>query len=302
MVGERVVLGMSRRRARETCRVPGCTRPVDGVTVCADDMAEHDDRLDHLAVIAAALEDRFLKAQQFSVAGLGNRRPDESPLPFDQAASRVRRQLLRALVRWGHAFDEVDPFGYPARLGYARVPPSVTHLVEHLRRHREFIAVSVLGAQAVDDIRQAYNHALRVVDRPPDLVYLGICSMDIQVDGQPAECDADLYAEWGNDHARCRKCKHQHDVKNRQAVLRVAVKDQLATASDIARGLSGMDIAVTAERIRQWKHRGRLVPHGSTLKDDPLYLVGDVIDLVLGERERLRAELRKPTTRKAEPA
>lgn len=279
--------------------MPGCTRPVQSVTVCDECLTEHDERLDDLPLVVRALEDRFLKVQRFSVAGLGIGKPDEAPVPFDRTASAARRQLLRALVRWTHAFNVTDPYGYPAALGYKATPPSIPALVDHLRRHRDIIAVSVLGPQAVDDLRQAYNRALRAVDRPPDLVFLGICSMTIDVDGDRVECDADLYAEWGKPMARCRRCKHNHDVKNRQTVLLRHVYDQLAGASDISRGLSGLDISVTAERIRQWKARGRIIPHGTNLRGDPLYRVGDVVDLVMAERERVRADLRNTEPRKA---
>ena len=293
-----------------TCRTAGCSRPATDGFVCTECLDEHADRLRDLPLLAHALEDRFIKAQRFSVAGLGPRakpqegdkpREDESPIPFDRRAGKIRRQLTRELVRWTVAVDQVDPLGYPSVLGYAKVTPTVEAMCKHLRRNIGATAVSVLGPTLVDTLRTLHGKALAAVDRPPDLVYLGICSMALKrPDGTPYECDEDLYAVWGEAHARCPGCKHQHDVKNRQSVLLLAVKDQLATASDIGRGLSGLDVAVTAERIRKWKERKRIVPRGTNLRGFPMYRVGDVIDLALSEREHTKAEPRNTEPRKAE--
>ncbi len=200
--------------------------------------------------------------------------------------------------------------GYSASLLYAprldaRVTPTVAAMTAYLRRHRTWFVGTLMGAEAVTRFEVLRADALRVVDRPPDLVYLGICSHPAK-EGKPFEvrrhgrvvryneCPEDIYADADATVIDCPRCKTTHSVEHRRDVLLVALNDQLAAAADIARGLPALGLAVTAERIRQWKARGRLVDRGPDGR--PLYRVGDVIDLVLAERAR------KPHTSKEEPA
>lgn len=285
------------------CTGLGCKAAIpDGDTLCNECINDLEQALTDLPGLAHALEAAYLHQQQFSVAGIGIPNPDEASLPYDDQAGRARRELTRTLLRWWlRVSEEADhqPYAHPMS-----TPATVEQMSEYLLWHVDWFAGHPDGGQALADFRRIVKRAESACDRPPDLLYLGICSMPVTVtDGgveQTVECPRDLYGVVGQAHARCPLCKHQHDIVNRQAVLLNSVRDQLASAADIARGLSGLGVTVTADRIRQWKSRGRLVARGTEAR--PTYVVGEVLDLVQADLERTRKELRNPKPGKADPA
>ena len=282
---------MSKHTRRQSTDCGLCGRPVEGAFLCDDCTADTEQRLVTLPDLVHAVDEAFRKEQRFSttrhsagdVAGL-----DESPLPFNSAAGRLRRDVTQALLRWVILVH--DRGAVPWRPGV---------MPEHPRNTSESMTARILwavpwfrthpeGPDFARELAHLHSRITRLVDRPPDLVYLGECSMPghFTVAGVTyRECPEDLYAESGAEHVTCRRCRHRHDVAARRDVLLVAVKDQLANPSDIARGLVGLDLEVTPERIRQWKSRGRIVPHGSDRHGAPLLRVGDVIDLALKDSE-----------------
>lgn len=288
-----------------TCLVPDCGRPVKDGYVCPACMSRHDDLLAELDDLAQALEAAFLKQQRFSVARqvrLGGD-IDEAPLPFDNAAGRLRRRLSRVLL--ATVADCARAHRQPVR-----ITPTTAAMAGYLRRHRTWFAGTPDGARAVNALAEIRALALPVIDRPPDLVFLGICSTPAK-EGKPFEvrrngrtvrydeCPEDVYADKDTPTVTCSRCKTEHGVEHRRTVLAKALNDQLATAADISRGLVALDLHVTAERIRQWKARRRLADRRSVRDIDdnrghPLYRVGDVIDLVLAEHAK--ATTRKPDT------
>lgn len=259
------------------CQVRRCKRPVpDGMVLCDACLEELEEAIADLPALAHALDASYLRQQRFSVASIAIPDPDEATIPFNDKAGRLRRRLTRELLRWVlHVHDA-------HAIAWVRTANTAESMSAALLRALPYFQSNPAGAEAHAALVPLRTTALKAVDRPPDLVYLGVCS--VLVEG--VECPEDLYAEWGKPLTRCRKCKTNHDVDDRRSVLIVAVKDQLATASDIARGLSGIGMNVTSERIRQWKKRGRIVERGPGYGGNPLYRVGDVIDRVLEDAER----------------
>lgn len=257
-----------------------CGRPVADAYLCPSCVEDLTVALLDTAPLAAALESAYLKEQRFSVGHLSEHRDDESPIPFNDKAGRLRRELSRELLRW--TLQVQCAFGetwMPVPAG-GKAPTRA--MAERLMAAIPYLRTNPAGVDAHRTFTGLHARILEAVDRPPDLVYLGVCS--IPADG--VDCPEDLYAEWGKDHAQCRRCKYQHRVLDRRNVLLGAVKDQLATATDISRGLAGLDFKCSAERIRQWKHRKRIEQRGTNYQGDPQYRVGDVIDLLLKDAER----------------
>lgn len=268
------VLSMSKHRTRgPRCGVEGCTRPAPAGALCGAHVEQVTEALNDLPALAHALDARYLRQQRFSVASLHERKPDESSVPFDEQAGRLRRELSRFLLHW---------------------VTSVPHRAGRLRNTAESETAYLVGSMTwlaghpefAEELIGLHGRIVAAVDRPPDLVYLGVCSA--VRDGQ--ECPEDLYAEWGAPVAKCRACGRQHDVRQRRDVLLAAIADQLAAATDIARGLSGLDMNVTAERIRQWKARGRIIERGPNYQGQPLFRVGDVLDLLVTDNRKRNAK------------
>lgn len=112
-----------------------------------------------------------------------------------------------------------------------------------------------------------------MIDRPPEEVFAGPCG----------ECGQDLYAAVGAPLVRCPQCGQVYDTEQRRSWLLELVHDQLATGPEISQALTSLALPVTPERIRQWKARNRLLPRGKNQTGRPLYRVGDVAELLMGE-------------------
>lgn len=129
---------------------------------------------------------------------------------------------------------------------------------------------------------RVHNRALTVIDHPPEHTYAGPCQV----------CGADLYTLPDQPEVKCPGCGATEDVAARRSYLLGCVNDQLATATEIARALTSLAMPISSERIRQWKHRQVLEVrshehHRDGTTGHPLYRVGDVIDLLLADAERI---------------
>lgn len=148
-----------------------------------------------------------------------------------------------------------------------------------LRAHQH----AVIGSPDVRDrferLDVAVRAALAAIDAPPEAWYAGQCSA-LQRDG--SICPEDLYALAGHGQIRCRRCAAAHSIEARRQALMAAVADVLATATEIRRAVRRFDgRPVTAEWLRQVRHRGRLVQRGvARVTGEPLYRLGDVMDLL----------------------
>src|SRR6266542_220392 len=102
----------------EVCQVPGCGRPVKDACLCADCVTQLAGALTDVPALSAALEAAYLRQQRFSVTPTGLPDPEESPVPFNSRAGRIRRELARELVRWTLQVQYVhgDPW-VPVRQG-----------------------------------------------------------------------------------------------------------------------------------------------------------------------------------------
>lgn len=273
-----------------TCRA-GCGKPVDGASLCEDCVTDIRGALGDAADLALALDAAYLKQQRFSTSGAPGTNPDESPVPFNEKAGRLRRELSVELLRWLMHVHQATGVSWAPPTARATTSSLAQQLIDglgYLRTHPE-------GGDAHRALVGLRERILTAVDRPPDDIYLGECSIPNE---RGEDCPADLYAEWGSDHMTCPRCRHVHSVADRRSVLLVAVKDQLVPAEDIARGLTGaLDMKVTGERIRKWKERGRIASRSTNPKGQPLYRVGDVIDLLLADQEREAAKGKRRSER-----
>lgn len=139
------------------------------------------------------------------------------------------------------------------------------------------IAAQPWAPQALRLVR-VHQRALRVIDHPPEHTYAGPCQI----------CGSDLYTLPDQPEVKCPDCGAREDVAARRSYLLGCVNDQLATATEIARALTSLAMPVSSERIRQWKHRQLLEVRATEHRTKhPLYRVGDVIDLLVSDAERL---------------
>lgn len=198
----------------------------------------------------------------------GRTKASEAPLPLDPAAADVYARSCAWIQRAG--LTEPGP-GRWAVLAAAQVR-GMPDAMDRLR------ALSII---LVD--------AHRVVDLPPGRCYLGICSAPLDSGGF---CQTDIYGRLDRATAKCRVCGARHFASDRRATMLASAEEQWITGPDLARAITWMDgTTVSPERIRQWAARGKLTARGRTVTGQPLYRVGDALDILRSQLARTRMSL-----------
>lgn len=138
------------------------------------------------------------------------------------------------------------------------VPNTIPDLGEWLLTHEEkFAMVSGCGPIA-DDLDQLTRRARRIIDVPPERVYVGTCP-----------CGTRLMAIAGNEYVRCRGCGTSFDAVDSRDALLASVADQWLTIRDIS-ALMGRKY----QTVWSWAERGHINSH----PDNPrLYRLGDAL-------------------------
>lgn len=247
-----------------------CGRPItDNALVCRScgDALRQD--LGEVADGALAQELETALARQARMGGTGARSA-EAPLGYGEAAATAIWILRTTMVAWILLLSEDSDYLPPGVLD-EQLPALAWWLrasVEDIRRHPD-------AAAAIDELTAAVRQARNVVYGPTHRVYCGQCGADAS-DGP---CPVDLYAHPDAGVVQC-PCGAVWDVQRRRDWLLVQAEKMLGTATEIARAVTGLGREVTPERIWQWASRGRLLARGRGPRGQPLYRVGDVLDLL----------------------
>jgi hypothetical protein len=257
-----------------TCRVGRCSRPVGDAWICSGcaTALEAD-----LTAIPGLARDLDLVLARLTVYGDHLGRGEAKPIPFDSRASAAKDQLKGVLVGWVRLVRE-ERYGtdVPGETWLVREPrDDLGDLADWLKPEVEWLRHHQAGHEAVDEITGAVERVRQVSDRPTGRWYAGACDA----------CSADLYAKVGALAVQC-PCGAVYDVAVRREWLLQRVEDQLCTAADMSRALTSLAQPVTAERIRKWRERGRLMEHARDRRGQPLYRVGDVRGLLAAHPRR----------------
>lgn len=246
------------------CAAPQCDRPAHGGFLCPPCVSTL--RRDLVAVpdLLADLEVTITRQDKISDDS-GGRKSDERPLPLRLGPMQARDDLLSTLANWA------------AQLAGVPVVGASAYLIERL----DDIRIATYAGALADEIGYAVIVAQRAVDKPLQLVYVGPCD----------KCGWDLYAHPRRAVVACRndECGAEYEIASRREWLLKQAEDQLRTATEISRALPNLlQRPLTAAKIRGWAYTGRLAKH-PPLPDrpnEPVYRIGDVIDLCREEAEK----------------
>ncbi|MEV5537441.1 hypothetical protein AB0L13_11325 [Saccharopolyspora shandongensis] len=274
-----------------TCSIDSCSNPTAGGNLCRLCLGRLDADLGTVGALAGELGTTITRQ-----ARTGQRvgaRSAEFALPFNAAASAIRDDLSSVLSTWIRDLwetygprrevptGEVAADGTPivvAELDPLGLVDGLPDMAAWLRRHPSWITAHPAAGELVDEVTDAIDRARRAVDLPPARLYCGPCP----------ECAADLYARPNRASVTCRECDTWHDVAKLRAALLAVARDQLATATEIARALHGLlGRELSANTVRTWAHNGRLARREPDEHGRPRYLVGEVIDLALSTPSRV---------------
>lgn len=246
-----------------------CGTPTTDTYLCHTCLGRIAGTLHHLPALVTDLDLTLTKQRRFGDPTDSTSRTAAATLPFNAAAARVLHELrheLHALIRLclTHGLHQgPQPTHHTAAMAawlLARLTP---------------IAGQPWAPQALR-LTAIAGRGEQVIDAPPERTFAGPCD----------QCGTDLYARAGQAHATCPTCGDTYDLAARRRWLLRMVDDRLATATEVARALTSLEMPVTAERIRQWKHRARLTPAATDPLGRPLFRVGDVVDLLIDYAER----------------
>ncbi|MEW2442800.1 hypothetical protein [Micromonospora marina] len=194
--------------------------------------------------------------------GPGTRRTDiDAPTPGNLTAATVLDEITTTLTTWArHIATErgVDP-----PTGHDPLATAARWLATQLGwlRHQP------CAAEAYDEIADVRRRTVRLADRPPELVLVGVC-----------ECGAWIYGRADAAVVPCRHCDRRWNVAQSRDTLRRAMDDKLLTAAQIATlaARAGHDRTRVRNLVTVWARRGQLLAHGQA-DGAPTYRLGDAL-------------------------
>lgn len=267
-------------------------RAVADASVCGPCGRRLAQELRSIAALVPDLDLALAKQTAFGDRGLARPSAGPPPLAYSPAVSEVMWRLRNTLTSWARVVLEEKPAreetsetplaGPEWPLGAPDTPPQVSQPIPTqkialwLSWQVEWIRHHPAAAEAFDELHDAARCAHHVIDRPAERTYAGPCD----------QCGQDLYAKPGAAAVACSACEAKYDLHRRREWLLAAVEDTLATASEISRALTRLDAPITADSITSYAYRGRLTPHTRNRAGKALYRVGDVLDLIAGQKER----------------
>jgi len=257
-----------------TTRITTCTcgKPTpESSFLCSDCLDDLARTLRDLPELVDELDVSLTKQRRFTDAA--GSRSTTSPLPYDMGASNALHELRNELV--GMVRVCID--NRVASTDYREAHPgdSCASMAAWLLWRVDGMAALPFAADLLHVVSIASRCEL-VIDRPAERTFAGPCD----------QCGRDLYAQHGKTSVTCKACGLQYDLAARREWLLHAVDDQLASATEIARALTSLEMPVTTDRIWQWKHRERIEQRGTSKTGAPLYRVGDVVTLLIAHAEK----------------
>lgn len=189
----------------------------------------------------------------------------ETPGPLRLGDIAAKDDAGNTVTTWARHIGECRNEDIPV----GRMQAGEVGALVYLARHANWLMHRAEAEEARDELLHACDTIAVAVDCGAEQFYAGPCDV----------CGRDLYARPSAAVARCEPCDLEYPMQARREWLLQASEDRLVPASEMARAVTGLGSPVTAERIRQWAARGRLLAHGFE-GTRPLYRVGDVLDLV----------------------
>jgi hypothetical protein len=248
-----------------TCAI--CTRDqADTAYACplCTDRAYRD--LHQIAGLADAARDAAHGLVRY---GPGSRRTDiDAPIPGNLAASTTLAEVTATLTTWARHIAGERGVDQPT--GHDPLATAARWLATQLGwlRHQPY------AAEAYDEIGDVRRRTVRLADRPPELVLVGVC-----------ECGDWIYGRSGAPVVACRRCDQRWNVAQSRDTLRRAMDDKQLTAAQIATlaARAGHDRAKVRNLVTVWARRGQLVARGQA-DGAPTYRLGDALARLDGEQ------------------
>jgi len=207
--------------------------------------------------------------------GSGRRPAGETALGYGVGAARAQDALRNTVTTWAR-----DILLAPATFA------DVDELCQLLRDPSP-IRYHPAAGEIAQDFERARRRGLAVINPQDDGMVYGVCGAELDDGGS---CPAVLYGDAEDSYVRCRRCRTQHETRDRRARLRARLEVLYMRAATLARVLPRLlpDRPVSASNIRNWAAQQRPI---RTKEDDAgwiTYHCGDVMDVATSTPKRMR--------------
>lgn len=264
-----------------------CGQPLTGAYLCARCTHDLDIAIADIAAHWTDLDNVRAKLTRYGGQGGGEQTPidprfDSLEWVLEDGQWRDRipdgTALLDATRNTVTTWVRVVQEQWPAAVARRPEPAdTVTACCRYLLGWTDRIRLAAWAPDILDEMEHLASRLSAIVDRPADRWYAGPCD----------NCERDLYARTGAADVTCPECQLDYDVNRRREWLLTEARDQLVTAATLSRAVSWLgDKPLTADRIRQWAHRGRIMARPAN-GQGPLYRVGDALDLLDAEQQKV---------------
>jgi hypothetical protein len=202
----------------------------------------------------------------------------ESALAFHAAASEVSWVADNTVTTWARDMAETYPH-------LSLTATTTVQAAEWLANLPSLLAVHPAASEILNEVTSLVIRIKQIIDIAAPRFFVGQCGHS----DEHGTCTVELYAREDKNSVHCPQCQTEYSVDERRLMMLAVLNDQLATAVEIApamQRLTGREAKV--DTIRSWKHNKKLFPHGHTASGQPLYRIGDVIELLMTTKNRQR--------------
>jgi hypothetical protein len=200
-------------------------------------------------------------------------RSTDHSISFNERASDAKTALCNTVVGWTKLFAEDNP----------HLIFDVTTIEQAARWMAGFpnlLAGHPAAVEMHDELRVRVRDARRAIDRPADLVHVGVCGGWNEAENK--RCKVNLFAIVGHIEVTCRECGTSFCVGDRQRDLLLKLRSQVVTAKQAEKALKpffGRTLSV--KTLRTWINR-KVIENRAGEGQEPRVLVADVLNLLNG--------------------
>lgn len=213
--------------------------------------------------IADALDDTITRQNRFQTGPKTmTTKKAEQPLPYHQGASDAATDLAGTLDAWISHVCQQRRYPWPGRL-------RIADAARWLANRATALALCEGAHQASDEILDAHQRALKVIDRPRFRNYQGPCQV----------CGGDMWAWRESEQVTCEACGAIVDKTVNDYRIASKLDDTLCTAKELVGLIAdryGATIKPKTVHDMAYRKAHPIIVRGTTYSGERLYRAGDV--------------------------